>query len=110
MSEPNTVKILSCAEVETRKSSGADIILLDVRTGEEWGERHIPGVVHISLQALASKHRELDQTKEIICICERGIRSLHAANFLLFQCGYPNVCSMDGGMSEWTGEVESSYI
>lgn len=108
MTESNGVKLLSCAEVETSRASGTGSILLDVRTGEEWGERHIPGALHIPLQALASKNHQLDKSKEVICICEHGIRSLHAANFLVSQCGFANVSSMQGGLSEWVGDVESS--
>ncbi len=109
MNEINGVKLLSCAEVEARRATGTEHILLDVRTAEEWGERHIPGALHVPMQALTSKYQEQDASKEVICMCEHGIRSLHAATFLLTQCGFTDVASMEGGMSEWTGEVESSF-
>ena len=46
--------------------------LLDVRTQEEYEEGHIPGALHIPLDALRSRLDELDRTRPLTSIAKAG--------------------------------------
>lgn len=78
--------------------------LVDVREDDEWESGHIPGARHIPLGTLGERHRELDPNRETIVICRSGNRSGLACEFLE-SLGY-NVVNMQGGMSEWNGDIE----
>jgi rhodanese-related sulfurtransferase len=88
------------------KGQTGDIIFLDVRTSGEFEHRRIGEAINIPVDELYLRYRELDPKKEIIVICEHGIRSQNAAG-LLMQLGFDNVWNMVGGMSQFSAETIS---
>jgi rhodanese-related sulfurtransferase len=81
-------------------------VVLDVRTLPEWGERHIPGAVHIPLDELPDRYQELDPARETLVICQHGVRSDYAGQWLA-QMGFEQVYNVRSGMSRWEGPVEA---
>ena len=95
------------AEVQRIVERGEAAFLLDVRQLWEYENSHIPGVLLVPLGELPRRFAaELDLHKQVICICEHGIRSAHAAQFLRAQ-GYENAVTMTGGMANYAGPVET---
>jgi rhodanese-related sulfurtransferase len=95
-SVPRIDPVLASEKVRT---GGA--VLLDVRRDAERQAGTIHGSVHIPLHALGGRSAELKKfgTKEIICFCQSGSRSLSAAA-LLRKLGL-SASSMEGGIGEW---------
>jgi rhodanese-related sulfurtransferase len=78
-------------------ASGA--LLLDVRTPEEFRDRHLDGAVNIPVQELAGRVRELGaKERPIVVYCRSGARSASAAT-LMKSAGYDVVDV--GGMGNW---------
>ena len=101
----NAVKI---AEISPAEAMDQDAVFIDVREDEEWQAGHIKEARHYPLSKMLTDPdkipRELnDLTKEraLILYCQKGIRSLHAAD-LMASKGFANLFSMRGGYSEWT--------
>jgi rhodanese-related sulfurtransferase len=92
-------------EALARLQSGQTVVL-DVRTWPEWISGHIPGAVHIPLDDLTSRYRELDPDAETVVVCAHGIRSAAASQWLL-QAGFERVANMRHGMSRWNGPVRT---
>lgn len=82
-------------------------ILLDVRTVEEFEERHIPGAINIPNETIFSEEiPELpDKNQLILVYCRSGNRSKQASQKLAQQ-GYTNIVEF-GGINDWTGETVS---
>lgn len=99
---------ISAEQAHQIMTSGEAYILLDVRTPEEYAERHIPGAVLIPDYELKSRaERELpDKDRLILVYCRSGNRSQKAANALL-KMGYTNVKDF-GGIIDWPFETERS--
>ncbi len=89
------------SEVSERIKASNDLVLLDVRTGRERQEGHIRGSLHVPLQQLAARTKELEpyRGREIVCYCTTGSRSLSAAAKLK-KSGF-TVANLRGGMGEW---------
>lgn len=83
-----------------------DLILLDVRTPQEWEEDgHIEGATLIPLQELEARAgSELPQDAEIVVYCRTGNRSAQAAEYLV-SAGYADVSNM-GGIRDWVAAGE----
>lgn len=79
----------------------ANVVLLDVRTQEEWDAYHAPNAVHIPLDELAARASELPQDKDIVVICRSGNRSQTGRDILL-QAGFRRVTSVSGGLLAWS--------
>ena len=89
-------------EVVDRVREGGEMVLLDVREGEEYQRGHLPGAVLIPRGVLEGQAPQLipDPEAEIIAYCGSGMRSALAAD-ILQQMGYRNVRSMAGGFRDW---------
>lgn len=92
-------------EAKKRLDSETDIILLDVRTKEEFAEGHIPNSVLIPVDVLEGEAPQNLKDKEtpIFIYCRSGNRSVTAANILI-KMGYTNVYDL-GGIKNWPYEV-----
>ncbi len=79
-----------------------DVVLLDVRSPEEFRSKHIESdkVLHIPLLELRERLDEIPRDKEIIIICQLGLRSYEASR-ILAGAGFKRVKVMEGGMAFW---------
>ncbi|CRK81520.1 Rhodanese domain-containing protein [Neobacillus massiliamazoniensis] len=74
---------------------------IDVRTPGEFKGNHIRGFKNIPLHQLDQKaDKELSKEKEVIVICQSGMRSQQASK-MLKKWGYTKVTNVKGGMSAW---------
>ncbi len=74
-----------------------DKVLIDVRTPQEFKKRRIEGFENYPLGTDLSN---LPKDKEIIIICQSGLRSLKAAKQLK-KLGYEHVTNVRGGLSRY---------
>lgn len=90
--------------------SRADRVLwLDVRTGAEFSERHIPGAKVIPVEDLEMRYQtEIPLTVEKIMVyCAGGDRSRLACDFLS-RHDFGNVYHIKDGLQGWSGPVEGN--
>lgn len=78
-----------------------DTILLDVREKDEFVSGHIPQAINQPLSQL--DQFKGDKTKHYLIICQSGMRSQRATDYLASQ-GYQAI-NVKGGMNAWTGEI-----
>lgn len=74
---------------------------IDVRTTGEFKANNIKGFKNIPLHQLVQKIGELSKEREVIIICQSGMRSNKASKLLKKQ-GFNQVTNVKGGMSAWT--------
>ena len=94
-------------EAITMMEEETDYIILDVRTTEEFAEKHIPGAVNVPNESIGTEEiKELQNKDQLILVyCRSGNRSKQASEKLV-ALGYTNVYEF-GGINDWPGEVES---
>ena len=92
-------------EAKKRLDNEKDIILLDVRTKEEYETGHIKDSVLVPVDNLKVEvEKELKDKEALIFVyCRSGNRSVTAANILI-ELGYKNVFNL-GGIKDWPYEV-----
>jgi rhodanese-related sulfurtransferase len=83
-------------------SSGADHMLIDVRTTQEYAGGHIAGSVNIALDTIASRLNDIPRDQPVVLYCRSGNRSAQAAR-ILAEAGYTNVRDL-GGIIAWTAQ------
>lgn len=76
-----------------------DKAFIDVRTPSEYKGRHIQQFKNMPLGA---NYATLPKDKEIIVICQSGMRSAQACKQMK-KLGYTNITNVRGGMSAWRG-------
>lgn len=74
---------------------------VDVRTPREFKGNHIRGFKNLPLHQLSEKAvKELSKDKEIVVICQSGMRSQKASK-VLKKLGFTKVTNVKGGMNAW---------
>ena len=99
-------KQISQEEAKEIMDSMKEFVILDVRTKEEYDEKHIPGAVLIPNEEILERaEAELpDKEMTILVYCRSGNRSKTASEKLA-GLGYTNVLEF-GGINTWTYETE----
>ena len=92
-------------EAITMMEEGSSYIILDVRTPEEFAERHIPGAINIPNETISTEEiPELPNKDQLILVyCRSGNRSKQASEKLV-ALGYTNIVEF-GGINDWPGEI-----
>lgn len=106
MSRGDSKGLVSYEELQQKLNDKAPIVLLDVRTQEEFDNGHIPGALLLPYDEIDKKALQVlpEKEKEIIIYCRSGRRSAIAKDSLE-ALGYTNVKDF-GGMNRWQGQVE----
>jgi rhodanese-related sulfurtransferase len=96
---------ISRSELARRIEAGTPPPILDVRSGGEFDESHVPGAVHVSFYSVLWRRDELP-TKEgepLVVYCEHGPRAGMARTGLwLARVG--EVRFLDGHMTAWKAD------
>ena len=75
------VKQFSLEEMDALPRDGS-VTLLDVRTEEEYAQRHVPGFVNIPVDELRDRLDEVTPGKPVYVMCQSGLRSYLACRIL----------------------------
>jgi hydroxyacylglutathione hydrolase len=89
-------------KVDGLRERPATSLLIDVREPEEFAAGHVPGAVNVPQSDLASRLEELPRDRTIYVVCQGGMRSARAAQFLR-QVGFGELVNVSGGTNAWVG-------
>lgn len=93
------VRVISTAELKNELKDKKKQFV-DVRTLAEYKSNHIREFKNIPLNNLSKRVDELSKDKEVVVICQSGMRSSQASK-LLKKMGFEQVTNVRGGMSAW---------
>lgn len=102
--EDNTVQTLTPEEAKARMEEGG-VIILDVRTQEEYNEAHIPGAILAPNESISEEASAIlpDKDAPVLVYCRSGRRSAEASEKLA-ALGYTQVFDF-GGIQDWPYET-----
>ena len=105
--EEGTYRQITAEEAAAMMEEESGYLILDVRTAEEFSEKHIPGAVNIPNETIGDQDiPELPDKEQLILVyCRSGNRSKQASEKLV-KLGYTNIVEF-GGINDWTGETVS---
>lgn len=99
----STLELTSVGDVaEIVASPPADLVVLDIRTPEEFASGHLAGAINVDYYAsdFEAQLRELDLTARYVMYCNSGNRSSNALP-LMDAIGFTEVYELDGGIQAW---------
>ena len=100
-----TYRQINMDEAITMMEEESGYIILDVRTPEEFADKHIPEAINIPNETISTEEiPELpDKDQLILVYCRSGNRSKQASEKLV-ALGYTNIVEF-GGINDWPGET-----
>ncbi|TMR14375.1 rhodanese-like domain-containing protein [Nonomuraea turkmeniaca] len=83
-------------------ATGADVLLLDVRTPAEFETAHVDGAVNVPLDRLQAHLPQLTESApgQVVLVCQSGARA-GTAQAMLSGSGVSTSVVMTGGMNAW---------
>ena len=105
--QTNSYRQISMDEAVAMMAEEQGYIILDVRTPEEFAEKHIPNAINVPNENIGTGEISQlpDKGQLIMVYCRSGRRSKEAAEKLT-KLGYTNIVEF-GGIIDWKGETVS---
>ena len=101
---PKSSADLTAEEAKERMEENPNVILLDVRTQEEFDQGHIPGAICLPNEFIAADMPfPFAKDTELLLYCRSGHRSAEAAEKLR-DLGFSNVFDF-GGILDWPYDI-----
>jgi rhodanese-related sulfurtransferase len=85
-----------------QKLLDTNIVLIDVRTPQEYTQGHIEGALNIDFYGdnFESEVKAIDQSKTILVYCKSGNRSGKAVS-IIAKSNFKNIYDLSGGITNW---------
>lgn len=102
---PTTARIDQGSLLKRIEKKDASLVILDVRTPEEYAAGHVPGAINIPYTHLPSRISEVADAgdKDIVLYCAIGIRAEKGAERLR-ENGFTKLLHLDGDMKAWEAQ------
>lgn len=101
------MKTISVKDLKT-KIDNENIQLIDVRETYEFAICKMPKSVNIPMGELSDRYDEIKKSEAVYISCKSGKRAEAVANFLETEYNFENVFIVDGGITAYIEEVDSS--
>jgi hydroxyacylglutathione hydrolase len=85
-----------------REIAGGEATAVDVRSGEEWSEGHVPGAIHLPDGDPEAATKPLERGARLLVIAGDDEHAVSAAQDLR-ERGY-DAAAVEGGMKDWVSE------
>jgi len=83
-----------------QKLLDTNIVLIDVRTPQEYTQGHIEGALNIDFYGDNFEMKAIDQSKTILVYCKSGNRSGKAVS-IISRNNFKDVYDLSGGITNW---------
>ena len=105
--QANSYRQVTAEEAIALMEKESGYIILDVRTAQEYSEKHIPKALNIPNESIGTEEIPAlpDKNQLILVYCRSGNRSKQASEKLA-ALGYTNIVEF-GGINSWPGETVS---
>ena len=86
----------------------SDPLVVDVRDGQSYRQRHIPGSEHVPFAEIPKESDRIAEADHVVTVCYEGIASAKAARLIASHKDFDGVVeNLSGGMDAWEGPVDS---
>jgi rhodanese-related sulfurtransferase len=101
MNQPTEPKFIELTELEQMKQKGERVLVVDVRSPEEYAQAHVDGAINIPIEQLASKTDAIDDDAQVVTVCNAGGSRCRRAAETLRHLGFENTLPLRGGTKGW---------
>lgn len=97
-----SANVSNISQKELLELASDDIVIVDVRTPEEYQQGHVPNAINVPLSEIVDNPAVLGSSKDksIVLYCRSGYRAGKAADALQKE-GFENLRHLEGDMLGW---------
>ena len=99
------VELLSCMQSHDISSDAMCLVILDVRTPQEYSTCHLNGSINLDFKSptFSDQIARLDRNNAYLLYCRTGIRSARVL-LLMKSLGFMNLYNLTKGIEQWQKE------
>ena len=97
---------ISRAELGARLAAGEPVLVVDVRSAEEYAAGHVDGAVNVPLAEIEADPTRLPLERPIVTVCGKGGGRSEGAARRLAESGTAEVGFLEGGTLGWLADAE----
>lgn len=101
VNRPRGQSVTTASEVNRLLKRGAPVLFVDVRSLQEYLERHIPKSVSIPLETLEERFGEVPTDRLVVLYCATPHYVSSLAYRKLYTKGFRNLQVLDEGIRDW---------
>jgi rhodanese-related sulfurtransferase len=100
----NDITVLDAFELINQYDSNTKLVILDVRSHQEFSDEHIENAENLDYnsQEFKIKVNDLDKNKKYLVYCHSGMRSSRAVKEME-KLGFTEIKNISGGIRKWKG-------
>lgn len=96
---------VSRAELRARRAAGEPVVVVDVRSAEEFAAGHIDGAIHVPVADIEAEPTRLPLDRPIVTACGKGGGRSEGAAAALAAAGALDVGFLEGGTLGWLADT-----
>lgn len=96
---------VSRAELRARRAAGEAVVVVDVRSAEEFAAGHIEGAIHLPVEDVQADPTRLPLDRPIVTACGKGGGRSEGAAAALAAAGAADVGFLEGGTLGWLADT-----
>ncbi len=96
---------VSRAELRARRAAGEAVLVVDVRSAEEFAAAHIEGAIHVPVADIQADPTRLPLDRPLVTACGKGGGRSEGAAEALAAAGAPDVGFLEGGTLGWLADT-----
>ena len=96
---------VSRAELRARRAAGEAVVVVDVRSAEEFTAGHIEGAVHVPVADIEADPKRLPLDRPLVTACGKGGGRSEGAAAALAAAGARDVGFLEGGTLGWLADT-----
>ena len=96
---------VSRAELRARRAAGEAVVVVDVRSAEEFAAGHIEGAIHVPVADIEADPKRLPLDRPIVTACGKGGGRSEGAAAALAAAGARDVGFLEGGTLGWLADT-----
>ncbi|MDP4267405.1 MAG: molybdopterin-synthase adenylyltransferase MoeB [Bacteroidota bacterium] len=100
INDDQSIKQISATELKQKITNNDDIQIIDIREPSDYVDFNINGE-SIPMSEIPEKHNKISRTKQVVLICEYGIKCIRVINYLENKYGFTNLYCLSNGIRGW---------
>lgn len=104
------MKYISTSELNEKIENEESLQIIDTREVEKFLVGHLPGAINIPQSELPERIMLISTEVPVIIYCLYGVKSQAPFLYLTEKKKFKNIFILDGGIYQWTMDIDPSII
>lgn len=104
------MRLISPTGLKEMMELGTPHLIIDIRDPEDFDFCSLPNSINVPKPDFDAFIPKIPKDVQVILVCKYGKKSEQLVLILKVDHGYRNICSLEGGLWDWSREIDPAMI